>query len=378
MPALLVNVRIDSAEKFDLFRVTLSDIGVLFAESHVKVRGRYAAQCIEYVRTQLKGHVYFHQELQERDWVVATIEILRQVQSRSVLLYFEDHRLIADRQYFERILADFDAFNLDYLCYSFFKASQLDAKNLLPLGVVSRVSFKEFVLRKKTVDLLGKISPSYYTYSLMSLVSVAYLGAILSAEHAKHKIFIRKLIAILTALVPYPAYRRVLKGVNRVLAHFGVRLCVYPPASPFNLEKMWFESVMSDVGWKFAVPNEELFANYDDDNGVYQESLMKRGLYPFSPHVTDTTELAWVEREATLSEGESLDCTYYSHNGRISRPPLVDVEVVRGAIVVAYQGHSYSLADGERKRFYSNLGPVIRCVSSSRLVLRIHDEVFLR
>ena len=379
MPALLSNIKIDSREKFELFKVTLSDLSGLFEECHMKIRGTYSQECVKYAQDQLGNGIHLYQELQERDWVTATLEMLSQVQSRSVFLYFEDHRLVAARERLAEALAGFDKYELDYLCYSFFKASQLGANNLLPLDVIKRESFIEFPVSRQSVGLVGKISPNYFTFSLLSVASVEYFREILKAENEKLKMFSGKLIALLSRMFPYMRYRRVIKGVNGVLAWFGARLSLYPPSSPFNLEKAWYESVLINRSWKFGAIEQELFANYDDDNGAYGESLIKRGLYPFDAHTFDkdgSERMHNVVRIITLRNGESFNCTYYSHNGRIRRAPRVEIDVVRGKVVVDYQGAFFPLSSGGSKLFYSNLSPVIQCVESSEVEIKIFDEMF--
>lgn len=380
MPALFVNLKIDSQEKFEFLKVTIGDLSGLFEECHVKIRGVYSRECVDFIRDRLGSSVRFYQELREDDWVAATLLMLQQIESRSVFLYFEDHKLVADRQQLKQTLADFDNFKLDHLCYSFFRASQLDVNNLLPLGATPRQNFHEFWLSIQNLGLIGKLSPGYYTFSLVSIVSVKYFKEILLAENKKFKIFGSKLTSIVTRLFSYPRYRAVVMKINRLLSLLDARLCIYPPSSPFNLEKIWFESsVPVNAGWKLGVLTQELFANYDDDNGAYGESLIKRGLYPFEPHSFNSDAVgsgSGVARHIKLGAGESFDCTYYSHIGRIRCAPRVQVSVVRGAATVQYCRESVSLSAGEIKLFYSNFGPMIRCVEACEVQLLVIDEAF--
>jgi hypothetical protein len=380
MPALLINLKIDVLEKFEFFKVTLADLSGLFEECHIKIRGAYSQECTKYAQDKLGSGICLYQELQEEDWVAATLEMLSHVASRSVFLYFEDHRLVASRQELEQTLADFDKCNLDYLCYSFFRASQLGVNNLLPLGVTKRKLFHEFTLNDSNLSLIGKLSPGYYTFSLVSLVSVNCFREHLLTENKKIKIFNRKITSIITLLFSYPRYKKVFNKINHVFSSFGARVCIYPPSSPFNLEKIWFEPPMPNHdGWKFGILKQELFANYDDDNGAYGESLIKRGLYPFEvqPHGADSTEhLNNVLCQIALNEGEFFDCTYYSHKSRIRRAPQVEISVVSGRVVVLYQGASFPLSSGGAKFFYSNLGPVIQCVEPSEVQIKVFDEAF--
>ena len=381
MPALLINLKIDLQEKLDFLKVTIEDLTGLFEECHVKIRGNYSKECVEYIQRQLGNEVNFYQELQEADWIDATLEMLNQVKSRSIFLYFEDHRLVASRLQLEKTLTDFDNYNLDYLTYSFFKASNLDIKNLLPLNVNQRSLFSDFILTKSNLGLIGKISPRYHTFSLVSLISSEYFREVLEIENKKLKLFNSKISSILTRLFVYPRYRKVVATINNILAWFNIRLCLHSPASPFNLEKTWSESILNTHGWKFGILKEELFANYDDDNGAYEESLIKKGLYPFDANSIKIENdylknLNDVTLQINLKKGELFDCTYFSHNHRIRHAPKVKINVILGDITVHYKGNVISLLSGDNKLFYSNLSPVIHCNDFSELELIIFDEIF--
>lgn len=382
MPALLINLKIDAQEKFELFKVTLADLSGLFEECHIKIRGTYSRECIEYAKGKQGIGIYIYQELQESDWVAATLEMLNQVESRSVFLYFEDHRLVASKQQLEQTLADFDKCNLDHLCYSFFKASQLDVKNLLPLGITQRGLFYEFYLSMKNIGLLGKIlgCSGCYTFSLVSLNSVEYFRETLLTENKKYKLFNQRLTSVIARLFRYPRYKKILHIINGYLSSVGARLCAHSPSSPFNLEKIWFEySTPNSRGWKFGVLREELFANFDDDNGAYGESLIKRGLYPFDAYSFDAGYLESVSSvvcDIALDDGESFDCTYYSHKGRIRCAPQVEITVASGCVTVLYQSACFPLSSGESRLFYSNMSPVIQCIESSKLKIKVFDEIF--
>jgi hypothetical protein len=379
MPALLMNVKIDEQQKLDLFKGTLTDLYGLFEECHVKVRGKYSQECLDYARSQLGSGVHVYQGLQEHDWVNATLEILSHVKARSVFLYIEDHKLVASRARLEQTLADFDDRDLDYLCYSFFKASRLDVNNLLPLGVVRGESFHEFDLTAQNLSLVGKISPHYFTFSLLSVLSVEYFRELLVSENKRSKIFSGKAVRVLARIFHSPFHRRVFNKMNGVLSPFGVRLCKYPVSSPFNLEKVWFETPLSHRVRKFGVLTRELFANCDDDNGAYGESLIKKGRYPFDMDCSEADpheRLHSIEFYVALNRGESFDSTYYSHNDLIRSAPRVECEVTRGEVTVLYQGRSVQLAAGEAGLFYSNMGPVIKSTQQTELKIRVFDERF--
>lgn len=379
MPALLINIKIDRHEKFDLFKVTLADLKGMFDECHIKIRGSLAQECVEYAKLQFEGGASFYQEQQEADWVAATLSMLAQVKSRSVFLYFEDHKLVAPHQQLERVLVEFDERQLDYLCYSFFGASQLDGANLLPLGGRKQNAFHEFVLNRGSLELLSKISSGYYTYSLVSMASVDYFRAVLTATNCRHKFYSKWIAALLMRIFRYPGYRRVVHRMNELLRYMSVELCIYPPASPFNLEKIWFETVLPNAatGWKFGIAAQELFANYDDDNSAYGESLIKKGLYPFALQPQGAMDMRASDmQQLCLEPGESFDCRYHSRRGRISSAPQIELKVTAGKVSVHCRGAEFLIVAGGSELFFSNLGPIIQCVERAEIQIRVFDELF--
>jgi hypothetical protein len=378
MPALLVNIRIDRQEKLDLFKVTFADVCGLFDECHIKIRGALAPECVRYAKLQLEGKATFYQELQEADWMAATLVMLARVKSRSIFLYFEDHKLVAPQQQLKQVLVEFDERQLDYLCYSFFSASLLDIANLLPLGGRKQHTFHEFQLNQTNIELLSKISPGFYTFSLTSVISVDYFKNLLLSSNARYKYYSKAMTGVLCRLFAYPGYRMVVHRLNRALRPLGLGLCLYPATSPFNLEKIWFESQEPNPGgWKFGIAAQELFANYDDDNGTYGESLIKKGLYPFAVQPPCATEMrASVAQMLSLEPGETFDCTYHSRWGRISTPPQVELKVIVGSVNVYCRGAEYQIGAGGCEFFFSNLGPVIYGVERAEIQIRVFDEVF--
>lgn len=376
---LLSNIRIDSSEKFELFKVTITDAVKVFDEAHVKIRGALASEAVEFLNKVGFEKLFLYQDLQENDWVSATFEMMDCIGARSVFLYFEDHCLVAPHNTLKSAIEDFEALELDFLCYSFFRASNLDAKNALPFYKTETDTLTAIELDSSAMNYLGRISSNYYVFSLLSLVSVEYFSDLLLRENANIKIHSKVLSSLADRLFRYPRYKKVFRRLNSLLAKIDMRLCYYHPSSPFNLEKMVLEFYPFSEKFKVGLPKHELYANYDDDNGAYGESLIKRGLYPFDtglPGVNCMKNMNSLVRQISLEDGEKFDCTYYSHIGRINRAPLVEINVVCGRVDVLYQGKAYSLSAGESKLFYSNMNPNIQCVESSQIELKVFDEVF--
>ncbi len=379
MPALLINIRIDSGEKLELFKVTFADVACLFGEIHIKIRGSRAQACIDFARGIAGPALCDHQAVRDDDWVAATLEMMGKVGARSVFVFFEDHRLVAPPEAFAETMRAFDEESLDYLCYSFFRASQLESKNLLPLAPITHAQFDCFALNAASRELLGRISPNYYSLSLLCIASVEYFTAALHAENHRRKVYSRLLVSLLTRAFRYPGYRKAHARLNAWIAPLGYAMTLYEPSSPFNLEKLWFESVLGRRDWKFGIPRRELFANYDDDNGSYGESMIKRGLYPLGPDGVFPGEFksnSATKHTIQMQAGDHYDCTYFSHRDRIRQLPIVRLVVISGEIEVNYRESDISIVGGEQKSFYSNCRPLIRCLKEAALEIHVFDEQF--
>jgi hypothetical protein len=318
--------------------------------------------------------------LQEEDWVSASLEMLEKVQSRSIFMYVEDHKLLESQETLKQTLDSFDENKLDCLRYSFFRSSQMRVQNLLPMKPREGNGFHFFSFDSDNKKIIGQISPIFYAFTLLSVASVPFFREILLMENKKKKLFAPRMISLLSRVYPFPRNRSMLIKINRALSFLNMRLGLYHPSSPFNLEKIWFECPAEVAGaWKFGVPSIELFANYDDDNGAHGESLIKRGLYPFDAFQFDLKRIAqWkaIPSSVSLAKGQSFDCTYFSHQARIIHAPVVEISVSAGQIDVLYHKTTKRLQAGESALFYSNLGPVIQSVEASEVNLKTFDEIF--
>jgi hypothetical protein len=375
--ALIFNIRIDQAEKLVLFKATLGDLRGLFEECHIRIRGAYSTECCEYARLTLGEKVNFYQDLREgRDWIASMLSMLENVRSRSVLLYLEDHKLVVPQERLKVVLREFNECKIDHLCYSFFRASQLDLMNILPLNPIHHTYFSEFKFDRRNRYLVGKISPKFSCYSLPSIASVRYLRALLRQENKKYKLYCKLISVFVTLLFPYPKYRYVFDSINRILKFFNARLLLSPIETPFNLEKNWYEALPQDSQWNFAILKDELFANFDDDNGAYGESLIKRGLYPFDLSAVEVEGTPSTTLSILLNSGEEYACTYFSRQSRISKPPRVAITPIKGDITVKSGVWESVLNCGQRRCFYTNIPIVITCNENAEIRLVVYDDAF--
>lgn len=382
MPALLINIKIDQLETFEIFKVTLQEIQSLFDECHIKIRGNLANECLSFAKDLMSDRALFYQELQEKDWVAATLKMIENLKSKSIFFYIEDHKLITSSKDLRLVLKEFEEGQLDYLCYSFFRASRLDVNNLLPFNPKHYQEFSQFLLNNKNIKILKKISPFYYTFSLASIFSAQYFTDRLNEENKKFKIYIRKLSTFLSIMFPYPKYIILINFINFFLSFINSRLCFYPINSPFNMEKLnistnSFELKSITYKWKFGILKNELFANFDDDNHAYGESLIKRGLYPFDiEKEVDLKTQCCSKYTKILSSGDFYDCTYYSQIHRIRCLPVIFIKVSYGKISVNYCGKDKIMKKDDRQGFYTNVSPIINCIENAEIIISIYDECF--
>ena len=377
MTALFINLKIDNQEKFDLFKSTLSEIEYIFYECHIKIRGELSEKCIKFTKELFSNRANFYQELNQKDWVASTLSMINNVKSRSIFFYLEDHKLVTTAKELNLVLEEFEENQLDYLCYSFFRASRLNTNNLLPLNPKNGKKISQFILDKKNLKLIGSISPLYYTFSLASISSTDYFKKLLIIENSNYKFYYRKLSTIISIIFSYPKYRIVISFINKFLNLFSFRLCFYPYDSPFNMEKINIEVNSTDEKWKYGVLKKELFANFDDDNNAYGESLIKRGLYPSDIyHEVNSDSESNANFIIKLKAGEVYNCCYYSQIHRVRKSPKVFIKVIYGKSTVIYGGKEITLKNGDHKGFYSNLSPLINCIDDSEIMISVHDECF--
>lgn len=382
MTALFVNLKIDNQTKFDFFKVTLSDIQDLFSEYHIKFRGKFAKDCMMYAKELLPNHAKFYQDLQETDWVAASLLMIHNVKSQNIFIYLEDHRLISSSNDLSLVLNEFDEFQLDYLSYSFFRASHLDINNLLPLKPKHHKKFSEFFLDKENIKLIRKISPLYCTFSLPSICSKNYFKEILHRENKKFKIYLKKLSSLLSIVFPFPKYLIIINYINFFLSFINTRLCFNSIDTPFNMERLNTEMNLFELKYfkskfKYGILKNELFANFDDDNKAYGESLIKRGLYPPDAKIDLNNDIKnFINYNIELNVGNFYNCTYYSQIHRIKTLPQVRIEVNYGKLNVNYCGKDVNLAKGDHHTFYTNLSPIIKCIEKAEISVSVYDECF--
>ena len=376
--SLLINTFINDELKFNHFKITLSDIYTFFDEIHFKVRGIYKDDCLKYIKTKKKENLFIYQHLDDKDWVSTTLEIVKNISSQSVFLYNEDHKLNCKRTYFNNVINEFNYQRVDFICYSFFRATKLGMYNILPLNPKRGNFINFFDLNKRKIKLIGKISPSYYYITLISIFSKKYLKTILLSENLLFKFYSNNLNKIIAKLMP-STRRYFYEYLNQFLSKLNMKLCLYPFNTPFNIERVWFENSKFRGSWKYGILNQELFTNYDDDNGHNGESLIKRGLYPFEEqfflnHLLNRKDLL-SQFKINLKEGEEYDCTYFSRLGRINICPVLCIETLSGKVELFLKKRNLTYEYENKIFIFSNIKNKITAMEDSTIKITIYDEV---
>lgn len=376
--SLLINTFINDELKFYHFKITFSEIFSVFESIHIKVRGSFKEKCIDYATSKVNKNIFTYQNIGEKDWISSTLYMVKNINSKSIFIYNEDHKLNCGLDSFEEIINDFNNKDVDYMSYSFFKASKLNSFNILPLKPNQNKLINYFYLDKFKLNLIGKISPNYYYVSLIALFSKKYLIHILTNEDFRYKFYFRVFSSFIARIFNYNR-RFIFNRINLFLNKFKIKLCLYPCNTPFNFEKVWFENQFLKSKWCYGITNKEIFINYDDDNGMYGESLIKRGLYPFDNNyfigkLKDRKDLL-SEFNLKLKKYENYDCTFFSTIARINSCPVLTIQILSGEIKLITTNDKFILEDNKKIFVYANMSPKITAMQDSKIKISIFDEV---
>ena len=132
MAALIGNVYIDSEIKFELFCRALGPLANIFEEYHLKVRGGFGAECIQYAESLNLSNFNQYQDLPEKNWVNSTKLILEQVSCTNIFLFLEDHLTVASSTQIVDVVSEFEKSLLTILIIHFLKLVLCKGKIFCP------------------------------------------------------------------------------------------------------------------------------------------------------------------------------------------------------------------------------------------------------
>lgn len=377
--SLLINSFINDELKYNHFKITFKEIYQIFDSIHIKIRGSYKKKCIEFAKLECKNKKLFtYQLLGEDDWNNTTLIMVGNIKTKNIFLYNEDHKLNCSLSSLKAVFNQFNKFEIDFMTYSFFKASKLNVNNILPLNPIQRSLINYFNIDNDKLKLIGKISPNYYYVSLIGIYSRNYIFDILDRENFKYKINIPLLSKLISRFLGN-SRKLLFKYFNNILNKFNSNICFYPINTPFNFEKIWFENYDFVCSRKYGISKKELFINFDDDNGMYSESLIKRGLYPFDSsyfltHLKDRKDLLSCFK-INLKQGELYDCTYFNTLSRINTCPILKIEIIYGELNIKTNNDKLIKRYDNNIFLYANLSPKLLALNDSKIRISIFDEI---
>ncbi len=360
MVTAICNILIDSDAKFELFKEAFSRVYGISDNWLIHIRGRHSRDVVEYIQKSFPDYpqnYQFFSNLYDRNWAKSTRKMLAASRYEYIYVFLEDHLLLKPLTYFKDVIRNMVESKIEYFGYSFFNVglSMSSAEGLYPDYLKH---FFAFQFNQKNIWYLKKYNRHFYPYSLASVSTKKYFQKLLAIESA----FLIKVPFLLQAFMEncffiYPRNRTFWFAINKLTLKVGVRFVIYPPATPFNLEKSLFDCNAFLLPLTIGGLREELFANWDDDHIVSGSSLVKRGLYPpvLKSNAVDTDNGSVLGKEYTIAKGVVVAKQFYPEIRRISFIPLKKMLIKSGSVKIYSDQNSYVLKQGEEICLHANI-----------------------
>ena len=206
----------------------------------INIRGSKKFQAGQFLKKELRKKLilfYLHTRF---GWFHDSKKMIKHINSDYVLIWIEDHVLIADPFYLSSCIAEMKKFNVDQLLHSFFTKRTRQIFAVLPPHKTGEYITMTKIDNNSSKKIHDKLKiPNFYIVSLLSIMSKDFFIKIICSSKPYLKRFPRKL--------------------------------------PFDFEKISTDKVCPVIN--HALPNKELFVSIDDDIGENGYSLMSRGVY---------------------------------------------------------------------------------------------------
>ncbi|MFZ1720666.1 MAG: hypothetical protein WAU28_05000 [Candidatus Moraniibacteriota bacterium] len=360
MVTVVCNIFINSDFKFELFKQTFPRVYGVSDNWLINIRGKYSREVLTYIHETFgdsgKNCIFFS-ELYNNNWAKSTRKMLESSRYDYIYVFLEDHFLLKPIDHFKDVIQDMIDSKIEYFAYSFFDIG-LSMKSAEGLGSDYSRHFYSFHLSEDRLWYLKKANKNFYPYSLASVCTKEYFKKILSVEN-KFLVWVPLFVQTImdNIIFFYPRNRKFWSMINRLFIPCGVRFGIYTPASPFNLERSLFDIEERFLPIRVGGLKEELFANWDDDNGRSNSSLVKRGLYPMTLQARGDAKgyFKIVEKECFIERGEVEEGRFCPEIGRVSDIPLKRLVVKSGRMRVFSEKESYESREGEDLLIYASV-----------------------
>ena len=373
--ALFANILLNSELKLNEFKLSFSGMVGIFSEYHINVRGDFRDDALAFVCELNLPDLFVYQDLSGSDWIFDSLIMAQNIKSNSVYFFLEDHYTAVDKAKIDlvNIFSEFEDLDCDCMTYSWYRAKAYDARNFTPIVTHSTKLLSVFEINKENISYIKtEIGFNKSMISMAAMFSRQYFLKILNYENVQHKLYLKLFSDAIWRIFGFPRYLFLLKLLNAFLFQFSCKINFYSKNTPFNFEKLFGEFVPArDFGHRIAVSKVELMANFDDDNGCYGESLIKRGHLGGYDKIVNNSDFENVVTGKVftkeLKRYEFIDLTFVPCASRQYRLPMLRVDVVNGSLdVTVGNTDSFTIGQGQHCVIPSNLDVgVIAAVPSS-------------
>ncbi len=376
MVTAVCNIFINSDSKFELFKQTFPRVYGISDNWLINIRGKYHENVVKYIGDNFPDsneNCVFFPGLDDGDWAKSTRIMLERSKYDYVYVFLEDHFLLKSIDYFKEVIQDMEDRSIDYFQYSFFNVG-LHTNSIEKIYPEYTDFFYSFILDPERLCEVREKHRYFFPYSLASVASRSYFLKLLELER-KRIIKVPSIFQEIFGKVSprYPRNRLFWFVFNKIITRIGLRIAIYSPATPFNLEKSLFDFDEKLMPIRVGVLREELFANWDDDNGISDSSLIKRGLYPLSFVIENVEYEPVIFKKYNQKKGKSLKFQYYADKSRITAIPLKYISVESGSLKIVSSLEVVNLNTGEHVWVTANIPHVITATEDCWYNVYIQD-----
>ncbi|MEO5635384.1 MAG: hypothetical protein ABIP54_01955 [Candidatus Andersenbacteria bacterium] len=368
----------NSDQKLDLFKEAIARVYAVSDNWLIYIRGSKGPDAIAYMKTLFKdfdSRCKVFDALHENNWAKSTRIMLKYSNYDYVYVFLEDHFLTSSIDVFTQTINEAIQEKIDFFTYSFFNigVSNVTIGHLYPKN---GNLLHSFILQKDTVTLLRKTNSGFYPLSLAGVVKKDFFIKILKIEDA-FLLYVPWIVQVCMEqfFFAYPKNRKFWSQVNRLAIKLGIRFVIYPPATPFNLERSLYDIEESLLPTSIGVLKSELFANWDDDNKLPNSSLIKQGLYPFKFTIDTSDDSDIRGEEIALHKNQNISRQYYPDMHRITNLPIVHIKVISGSVQITAGEEHIALQKGESICGASNIPHTIEALEEARIMYTIDPKI---
>lgn len=335
------NILIETDLSFEIFKRSSVDfLKSDFSRFHFCIRGTNASKAYDFIERQnLNDKIHIYKQYDLNNWLFVMNEILKNISSNKFYLYFEDHFLQLNHEDFALVLQESDVANFDVMNTSFYQAIKFNQTELALFKSNEFKTFETFEIGENEINLLLTDGGERFIIGINSIFSKEYFEKNVLCYNDYKSLYSRVLPKFIWRLFP-KGYRMIYRFINQsVMNKLGFHLYWYDPASPFN-----FEFSLKDLVEKnfiYALPNKEVCANLDDDNGALNSCLWKRGDYLELMPVASTKTIKY-ERNRPLEVDGTFNIRYIPRLSRVTKTAYVSIILLYGEIRVDDQKLNFS------------------------------------